>query len=37
MDMENRLGVAKGEREGEVMGWTGNLVLTDRNYCLWDG
>ena len=30
--MENRLVVAKGEREGG--GWTGNLRLVDANYCL---
>ena len=34
MDMENRLVVAKGEREG--VGWTGNLGLTDADYCLWN-
>ena len=33
MDMENRLGVAKGEGEG--VGWVGNLGLTEANYCLW--
>ena len=27
--------VAKGEGEG--VGWTGNLGLTDANYCLWNG
>ena len=32
MDMENRLVVA----EGEGVGWTGNLGLTDANYCLWN-
>ena len=31
MDLENRLEVAK--REGEGMGWTGSLGLTDANYC----
>ena len=35
MDLENRLVVAKGEGEG--VGWTGNLGLTDANYCLWNG
>ena len=35
MDMENRLVVAKGEREG--VGWTGNLGLMDAYYCLWSG
>ena len=35
MDMENRLVAAKGEGEG-VEG-TGNLGLTDANYCLWNG
>ena len=33
MDLENRLVVAKGEGEG--VGWTRNLGLTDANYCLW--
>ena len=31
MDLENRLVVAK--REGERVGWTGNLGLIDTNYC----
>lgn len=35
MYMENRLVVAKGDREG--VGWTGNLGLIDANYCLWNG
>ena len=35
MDMENRLVVAK--REGEGVGWMGNLGLIDENYCLWSG
>ena len=35
VDLENRLVVAKGEREG--VGWTGNLQLIDANYCLWNG
>ena len=36
MDMENsRLVVAK--REGEGVGWTGNLGLIDANYYLWNG
>ena len=35
MDLENRLVVAKGDREG--VGWTGNLGLVDANYCLWSG
>ena len=30
-DLENRLVVAK--REGEGVGWTGSLGLTDANYC----
>ena len=30
MDIENRLVVAKGEREG--VGWTGSLGLVDANY-----
>ena len=33
--VENRLVVAK--REGERVGWTGNLGLVDANYCLWNG
>ena len=32
MDLENRLVVAKWEREG--VGWTGNLGLIDANYCI---
>ena len=35
MDLENRLVVAKGEEGG--VGWTGNLGLTDANYCIWSG
>ena len=35
MDLENRLVVAKGEREG--MGWMGSLRLIDADYCLWNG
>ena len=35
MDMENRLGIAKGEGEG--VGWMGSLVLMDANYCLGNG
>ena len=34
MDTENRIVVAKGEREG--VGWTGNLGLMYANYCLWN-
>ena len=34
-DLENRPVVAKGEGEG--VGWTRNLGLTDANYCLWNG
>ena len=37
MDLENRFIVAKGEGEGEGVGWTGNLGLIDANYCLWNG
>ena len=37
MDLENRLVVAKGEGEGEGVRLTGNLGLTDTNYCLWNG
>ena len=35
MDLENRLVVAQGEGEG--VGWTGNLGLTDANCCSWNG
>ena len=35
MDMENRPVAVKGKGEG--VGWTGNLGLTDANYCLWNG
>ena len=35
MELENRLVVAEGKRER--VGWTGTLVLTDANYCLWSG
>ena len=35
MDMENRLVVAKGEREG--VGWTESLGLVEANYCIWSG
>ena len=35
MDLEQRLGVVKGEREG--VGWTGSLGLTDADYCTWSG
>ena len=35
MDLENRLVVAKGEREG--VGGIGSLGLTDANYCSWNG
>ena len=34
MDLENRLVVAK---EGEGVGWTGNLELINANVCLWNG
>ena len=33
MDMENLLGVAKGEG----VGWIGNVGLIEANYCLWNG
>ena len=33
MDLENRLVVAKGKREG--VGWTGSLGLIDANSCMW--
>ena len=35
MDLEKKLVVAKGEREG--VGWTGSLELIDANYCIWSG
>ena len=35
MDMESRLVVAKGEREG--VGWTRSRGLVDANYCIWSG
>ena len=34
-DLEDRLVVAKGERQG--VQWMGNLGLIDTNYCLWNG
>ena len=37
MDLENRLVVAKGEGEGEEVGWMGCLGLIDADYCLWNG
>ena len=35
MDLENRLVVGKGEREG--VGCIGSLGLIDADYCLWNG
>ena len=35
MDLENRLVVAQGEREG--VGGIGSLGLMDANYCSWNG
>ena len=35
MDLENRHVVAKGDGEG--VGWTGSLGLTDANYCIGSG
>ena len=35
MDLENRLVVAKGERER--VGGIGSLGLIDADYCLWNG
>ena len=35
MDLENRLVVAKGERE--EVGCTANLGLIDVNNCIWNG
>ena len=37
MDLETRLVVAKGEGEGEGVGWIGSLGLIDADYCLWNG
>ena len=37
MDLKNRLVVAKGEGEGEGLGWIGCLGLIDADYCLWNG
>ena len=34
-DLESRLVVAKGQKEG--VGWTGSRVLIDTNYCIWSG
>ena len=34
MDLKNRLVAAKGDRE--KVGWTGNLGLIYKNYCLWN-
>ena len=36
MDMENRLVVAKGEGEGEGVGWMGSFWLINADYCLWN-
>ena len=35
MDLQNRLGVAKGEGEG--VGWMGSLGFMDADSCLWNG
>ena len=35
MDMENRLVIAKGERDR--MGWIGSLGLVDATYGIWSG
>ena len=35
INIENRLVIAKGQREG--VGWTGSLELVDANYCIWNG
>ena len=37
MDLGNRLVVAKGEGEGEGVGWIHGLQLLDANYCFWNG
>ena len=34
-DLEKRLVFAKGAGAG--LGWTGNLGLTDADYCIWNG
>ena len=36
MDLENRLLVAKGEWEGQGVGWIGRVGLTHADYCLWN-
>ena len=33
-DIENSLVVAKGEEEGEGVGWTGSLGLVGTNCCI---
>ena len=35
MNLENRLVVAKGEREG--VEWTGSVGFIDANSCIWSG
>ena len=37
MDLEKRPVVAKGEGEGEGVGWIGSLGLIDMDCCLWNG
>ena len=37
MDFINRLVAAKGEGEGEGVGWIGSLWLIGAHHCLWDG
>ena len=37
VDLENRFIVAKGEGEGEGVGWTGNPGLIDAHHCLRKG
>ena len=37
MDLGEQTCCSKGEGEGEGVGWTENLGLTDANYCLWSG
>ena len=37
MVLENRFVVAKGEWEGDGVGWSGNWGLIDADGCLWNG
>ena len=37
MDLEKRLVVAKGQGQGEGVGWIGSLGFIDADYCLCNG